>query len=190
MFKHPNALAGNAYLKQRELQIAGRDPTYQVRQGPMITNIRQLNDQIDRVDSIAASLGLEPEPTLDRTLAAARSILHHTGASTVPLQPPGKSRSDDQLTGLTQADLIARYNAVDPSQRTEWYRKNKEAYDAAWSAANRAGSAAPAVSKDQTAILEEYNAITDARERTTWYRKNKDAYDAAYRAAAAAAARK
>jgi len=35
-------------------------------------------------------------------------------------------------------DLVAQYNAItDPIARTEWYRKNKTAYDAAWTAANK-----------------------------------------------------
>lgn len=35
-----------------------------------------------------------------------------------------------------QNDLLEQYNSItDPTQKTEWYRKNKAAYDAAWSAA-------------------------------------------------------
>ncbi len=35
-------------------------------------------------------------------------------------------------------DLLAQFAAItDPAKKTEWYRKNKDAYDAAWSAAQQ-----------------------------------------------------
>lgn len=51
-------------------------------------------------------------------------------------QPPLNPGTTAGTTTGGGADILAQYNAIsDPIARTEWYRKNKAAYDAAWSAA-------------------------------------------------------
>jgi hypothetical protein len=41
-------------------------------------------------------------------------------------------------TAAGNPDPLRQYNMItDPRQKTEWYRKNKAAYDAAWAAANK-----------------------------------------------------
>jgi hypothetical protein len=53
-------------------------------------------------------------------------------------QPPLAAGNTSGTQSGGGADIIAQFNAItDPVARTEWYRKNKVAYDAAWTAANR-----------------------------------------------------
>lgn len=94
------------------------------------TSISSLTARAEKAETeLKAANEKLANPSVQIKEVASRKALEITQAQGQP--PVTPSTSSTTQTG----DPVAQFNAIkDPVARTEWYRKNKAAYDAAWRA--------------------------------------------------------